>query len=153
VRVVGPGKQIVQEYANLDTCCDYVVLASGVAASLGLTLPFSRQTGVSSAGGTQAATFSFPPDGLVSLFVTDYREYAWLPGPLVGFHAPGPGAAGQRSVLGQTGFLQYFRFMQDPSPPRVMVELDPLANFPGQTGLLPKDGPLEDFIRSLRSGP
>jgi len=27
----------------------------------------------------------FAPDGLVSLFVTDYREYAFLSGPLVGF--------------------------------------------------------------------
>jgi hypothetical protein len=97
-------------------------------------------------------TISFPPDGLVSLFVTDYREYAWLPSPLVGFHPPTPGAASQRSVLGQTGFLQFFRYIQDPVPPPLMVELDPIPNFPGQTGLLPKDGPLEDFIRSLRSG-
>ena len=56
--------------AQVDTACDYVVLEAHVASGLGLALPFARQAGVSAAGGTQAATFSFAPDGLVLLFVT-----------------------------------------------------------------------------------
>jgi hypothetical protein len=116
-------------------------------------LPFPRQEGVSGAAGTQAATFSFPPDGLVSLFVTDYREYAFLRGPLVGFHPPGPGAANQRSVLGLTGFLQFFRFLYDPEPTPPFFELDPITNFPGQHGLLPRGQSLLGFIRTLRGVP
>src|SRR5262249_2538036 len=56
--------------AQVDNASDFVVLESRLARLLGLTLPFPSQEGVSGAAGTQAATFSFPPDGLVSLFVT-----------------------------------------------------------------------------------
>jgi hypothetical protein len=87
---------------------------------------------------------------LVSLFVTDYREFAYLPSPLVGFHPPSPTALRQRSVLGQTGFLQFFRQVHDPEPTPPILELHPITNFPGQTGPLPRDRPLLDFIRSLR---
>lgn len=86
----------------------------------------------------------------MSLFVTDYTEYCYLPAPLIGFHAPTPQS--QRSVLGLTGFLQHFRFVLDyTSPP--FFELHPLPGFPGQSGILPKDRPLVDFIRSLRTTP
>jgi hypothetical protein len=122
--IIGPSLRISQTPAQIDTASDYVILGSRVASQLGLALPFPRSTGASGMGGSQVVTFSFPPDSLVSLFVTDYREYAFLPSPIVGFHSPGPGAASQRSVLGQTGFLQFFRFLQDPEPIPPIVELD-----------------------------
>ena len=106
---------------------------------------------MSGAAGAHAGTVSFPPEGLVSLFVTDYHEYYYLPGPLVGFHAPSPLAAQQRSVLGLTGFLQHFRFILDNGPTPPFFELHPTATFPGRGGLLPLDRPLADFIRSLRA--
>jgi hypothetical protein len=153
VFIVGPGQRFTRIPAQMDTASDYVVLDSNVATTLGLALPFPRLMGASGAGGSQAATFSFPPDGLLSLFVTDYREYAYLPSPLVGFHPPAASGVRQRSVLGQTGFLQFFRALQDPEPRPPIVELDPIGAFPGQSGLLPRDRPLADFIRSLRGGP
>jgi hypothetical protein len=151
--VVGPGNRIDRVRAPIDSASDYTILAASAASTLGLTLPFPRLAGVSAAGGSQAATFSFPPVGLVSLFVTDYREYAFLPGPLVGFHPPGPGAANQRSVMGLTGFLQFFRFILDHEASPPMFELHPITNFPGQGGLLPLDRGLNDFIRGLRAIP
>jgi hypothetical protein len=105
---------------------------------------------VSGLGGVQTATVSFPPDGLVSLFVTDYREYCYLARPLVGFHAPGRGASAQRSVLGLTGFLQHLRFTLDLPAAPPAFELEPRAAFPGSAGALPKDRPLADFIAGLR---
>jgi hypothetical protein len=150
VHVVGPGGQVRIELAQADTGSDYVLFAAPVAHFLGLVLPFPRQVPFSGAAGTQAGALSFPPDGVVSLFVTDYREYCYLPAPPVGFHPPGPNAANQRSVLGLTGFLQHFLFIHDPRPPRPMVELHPLEPFPGQAGPLPLDRPLFDFIRELR---
>jgi hypothetical protein len=153
VFVLGPGNQITSTSAQVDSASDYVVLSSGVAQSLGLTLPFPRQMGVSGVAGVQATTFSFPPDGLVSLFVTDYTEYAFLRASLVGFHASGRPGAQQRSVLGLTGFLQFFLSILDPNPTPPILELHPITAFPGRTGLLPKDRGLADFVRSLRSGP
>jgi hypothetical protein len=153
VIAIGPRGVICWEPARIDTGADETVFSSAVALSLGLTLPFPRQLTISGALGTQAATLSFPPEGLVSLFVTDYTEYCYFPAPLIGFHPPGPTAANQRSVLGLTGFLQYFLFTLDPTPTPSLIVLDPIAAFPGQTGLLPKDGPLLDFIRGLRGGP
>jgi hypothetical protein len=150
VYVVGPNQQITTVAAQVDTACDYVVLAARAAGKLGLALPFARQVGVSGAAGTQAATFSFAPDGLVSLFVTDYREYAFLPSPLVGFHPPAPAGTAQRSVLGLTGFLQFFKFVLDPEPTPPLFELHPITAFPGQHGPLPRGQVLLDFIRSLR---
>jgi hypothetical protein len=147
--VVGPHQQIIVVTAQVDTASDYVVLKADAAAYLGLVLPFARQASASAAGGTQAVTFSFAPDGLVSLFVTDYREYAFLPGPLVGFHPPAPVGTKQRSVLGLTGFLQFFKLVYDPEPTPPIFELQPIASFPGQHGLLPKGRGLLDFIRSL----
>jgi len=150
VYVVGPPQQIITISAQVDTACDYVVLEANVASRLGLALPFARQARVSAAAGAQAATFSFAPDGLVSLFVTDYREYAFLPCSLVGFHPPVVVPTRQRSVLGLTGFLQFFKFVLDPEPTTPFFELHPIAAFPGQHGLLPRGRGLLDFIRSLR---
>jgi hypothetical protein len=78
---------------------DHIVLASDVAVNLGLTLPFPRQMGMSGAAGSYAMTLSFLPDGLVPLFVTDYREYCYLPSPLIGFHPPAPPGASGRPHL------------------------------------------------------
>jgi hypothetical protein len=153
VFALGPGGLVDWVSAQIDSSSDFVVLASSLAMSIGLTPPFARQEGVSSAAGTQAATFSFPPDGLVSLFVTDYREYAFLPTPLVGFHPSAPPGTRQRSVLGLTGFLQFFKFVHDPEPTTPISELHPIKAFPGQHGLLPRGRTLVDFIRGLRAAP
>jgi hypothetical protein len=139
---------IARETPRIDTGADYTVIASDIALDLGLTLPFPRQLSISGAGGTYTGTVSFPPDGLVSMFVTDYREYCYLPTPLIGFHALAPRGSGQRSVLGLAGFLQYFDLLLKPSPPT--VELDPAATFVGVTGTLPRDLGLYEFIASLR---
>jgi hypothetical protein len=56
-------------------------------------------------------------------------------------------------VLGQTGFLQFFKLIHDPEPTPPFVELHPTTTFPGQTGPLHRDRSLYDFIRSLRGGP
>jgi hypothetical protein len=76
--VVGTGGRWVIEKAQIDTAADYSLLASQVAGRVGLSLPYPRQVRVSGMAGVQTATVSFPPDGLVSLFVTDYSEYAYL---------------------------------------------------------------------------
>jgi hypothetical protein len=148
--VVGPGGKFLVEPTQIDTAADYSLLASRLATGLGLSLPYPRQVQVSGAGGTQTASVSFPPDGLVSLFVTDYREYGYLARPLVGFHGPSRSASVQRSVLGLTGFLQHFRFKLDlPATPPVF-ELEAGAGFPGSVGSLPRQQSLSDFIVSLR---
>lgn len=146
--VIGPGSVIASEPVRIDTGSDYTALAATVGNRLGIRLPFPRQQSYSGAGGVQASTLSFAPVGLASLFVTDYREYCYLPRPLIGFHNPGPGASRQRSVLGLTGFLEHFRFALEPAPP--LVELDPIPGFAGLTGPLPVNRPLLDFIAELR---
>ena len=145
------GRTVTWVEAGIDTQSDYVAITSRAAQRLGLTLPFPRQEPFSGAAGTQAGTLSFPPDGLVGLFVTDLTEYCYLPSPLIAFHPPSPQAPLQRSVLGLTGFLQHFRFTLDYGPPSPSFELDPVPHFPGQTGILPRTGPLIDFIRQLHS--
>src|SRR5262249_60732728 len=93
---------------------------------------------------------SFPPDGLIAVFLTDSREYCALPGPRIGFPPPGAQDTALRGGLGLTGFLQHFRFVLDHGHTPPVFELHPLAPFPGLTGALPRDRPLSDFIRSLR---
>jgi hypothetical protein len=73
------GQVVATVSAGIDTRSDYVLIESGAAPKLGLTLPFSRQAPYSGAAGTQAGTLSFPPDGLVSLLVTDYTSIAICP--------------------------------------------------------------------------
>jgi hypothetical protein len=152
---VGPTGVVVRLPAQIDSASDYVGLDPMAAPGLGLRLPFGRQTVLSGAGG-HALYLTFPPDGEVSLFVTDYREFVYLPRPLVGFHHPPPGTAGSatyRSVLGATGFLQYFKTCLDPGPTPPVLELDPVAAFPGQHGPLPHSIPLADFLRDLKLHP
>jgi hypothetical protein len=147
VYLVTAGGVIYREHAQIDTGSDFTIFASGVATNLGLRLPYPRQTAFSGAAGTFQATASFPPDGTVSLFVTDYREFCYLPAPLVGFHPPGPAAANQRSVLGLSGFLEYVELTLRPSPPE--VGLEPLAGRGSSTGPFPKGRGLGEFIASL----
>ena len=148
--LIGPNLRATVAQAQIDTAADFSLLEAGLAPSLGVSLPAARRLALSGAAGTQTATVSFPPDGQVSLFLTDYTEYCYLPSPLIGFHPPGPTVAAQRSVLGLTGFLQHFRFVLDHGPAPPALELHPLPGFPGATGALPRDRPLMDFLHSLR---
>jgi hypothetical protein len=148
VFLIGPGGLIAREHPQLDTGADHTLFSPDLARHLGLSLPFPRQIAISGAAGTWSGAASFPPDGLVSLFVTDYREYCFLPAPLIGFLDPSQGGASQRSVLGLSGFLQYFRFTLDQSPPT--VELQPAVTFAGSSGPLPKGHGLHEFITDLR---
>jgi hypothetical protein len=145
VFVIGPGgRYVCVRQAHLDTGADHVVFAPAVATSLGLTLPFAHQVGISSAGGQ--ASFSMPPDGLLSLFITDYREYAFLRMPPVGFWS----GSMTRNVLGITGFVQYFslRTLNDGmSLPE--VELEAIPNFPGLHGRFTVQ-PLASLFQRLR---
>ena len=72
------GPAVASVPAGIDTRSDYVACGSDVATRLGLSLPFPRQATFSGAGGTQAGTLSFPSEGLVGLFVADFREYCYL---------------------------------------------------------------------------
>jgi hypothetical protein len=151
VYLIGPTGVVRRERAQLDTGADHNLFSATTALALGLTLPCARAVHSSGVAGAQAATFTAPPDGTVSLFVTDFQDYCYLPSPLIAFHPPGPSQLAQRSVLGVTGFLQHFHFLLDygPSPPT--FELHPLSTFPGSAGPLPRDRALIDFIRSLRA--
>jgi hypothetical protein len=152
---VGPAGQIENLIAQIDSSSDYIALAPRLVPLLGLHQPFGRLWSGSGAGG-HTIPLGFPPDGEVSLFVTDYREYCFLPALLVGFHVPPPGAPATttyRSVLGVTGFLQHFKTLIDPDPASPAVELEPLAGFPGQHGLVPSPFRLHDFIHSLKPIP
>lgn len=150
VWLIGPNRRVERAQAQLDTAADYSLFRAALAPRLGVSLPAARRLALSGAAGTQTATVSFPPDGQVSLFLTDYTEYYYLPSPLISFHPPGPTVAAQRSVLGLTGFLQHFRFVLDHGPTPPAFELHPLPAFPGATGALPRDRPLIDFLHSLR---
>src|SRR5262249_23459857 len=129
-----------------DSAADFVVFDARVCQAVGLSPPFSRQVGVSSAGGP--VNFTLPDDGTFGLFVTDYTEFCYLPITPVGFWTgPGP------NVVGRTGFLHHFdvRLRRGLSPPE--VELDPLPGFPGIHGVFAPVGSLRDFIRSIDTGP
>jgi hypothetical protein len=54
-------------------------------------------------------------------------------------------------VLGTTGFLEHFEFRLAMTARPPYFELHPGPNFPGQTGPLPKTGPVVDFVRQLHS--
>jgi hypothetical protein len=100
---VGPTGQYTACAGEIDNASDWVVFDSKVALALGLSPPFSRAVSVSGIAGAVQAQFTLPPDGAVSLLVTDYREYYFLPAPPVGFWPPA--TAGQRrSVLGLPAF-------------------------------------------------
>jgi hypothetical protein len=155
VYLVGPSGDFVRNNALLDTGSDYVLFDPAAAERLGTPGPFARTWDATDAGGHTLA-ITYPEDGTFSLFVTDYREFVFLPRPPVGFRTlpTSPSAVpGElpRAVLGGTGFLQYFevKFFYRRSPPEVeLVEETP---FPGLSGPLPRDRALKDFIRACKA--
>jgi hypothetical protein len=149
IYVVGPrGQHVHVKRAQVDSASDWVVFEPRFAIAFGLIPPFSRQVGVTTAGGQVAFTL-LPRDGDLSLFVTDYTEYYFLPAPPIGFWT-GPVS---KNVLGTTGFLQYFswRVLND-GVARPDLELEAIPNFPGRQGFLPRRVALADFLQQLRSG-
>ncbi|MFO0841994.1 MAG: hypothetical protein U0797_06280 [Gemmataceae bacterium] len=137
---------------KVDTGADYVVLDWNVAVSLGLSsATFGRQAASGAAGHAFPLLFAAP--GQIALFVTDFREYCYLPRPLVGFHSPSTPQQAQRSVVGLTGFLEYFRFILNQATYPPTFELSPIPGQGVQAGILPRDRPLTDFIQQLRAAP
>jgi hypothetical protein len=130
VYLVGPaGRVECVQHTHLDTGSDYPVFEASTARALGLSPPFSRRVQVLTAGGTTALTM--PDDGIVSLFITDYRECYYLPLSPIGFWS----GSGGRNVLGFTGFLQYFEMRtHNDGVNRPETELTANQNFPGQHG-------------------
>src|SRR5207248_2877830 len=79
----------------LDTGSPYIVFDEETASNLELSLPFPRRVRGQGIGGAEV-DLTFPADGEVLLFLSDYATefYAWA--PLVGFRSDPP-AAGQPS--------------------------------------------------------
>jgi hypothetical protein len=150
---VGPNGDYTPCEGELDNASDWVVFDSDVAVRLGLSPPFSQVVSVSGIAGAVQAQFTMPPDGTVSLFVTDYREWHFLPTLPVGFWPSSPAGTKRRSVLGATGFLQHFQVNLYYQLRRPEVELIHHPGFPGQYGPLPPGVVLRDFIRALKSPP
>jgi hypothetical protein len=150
---VGPNGDSTPCAGEIDSCSDWVVFDSGVAVNLGLSPPFSRVVSVSGIAGAVQAQFTMPPDGTVALFLTDYREYYFVPAPPVGFWPPPPAGGQRRSVLGATGFLQHFQVVLHYQLSRPEVALTHHAGFPGKYGQLPPRVVLRDFIRGLKFPP
>jgi hypothetical protein len=148
---VGPTGDFTPCVGALDSCADWVVFDEQVAGPLGLVPPFSRVVSVSGIAGAVQAQFTMPPDGTVSLFLTDYREYYFLPAPPVGFWPPPKGQ--RRSVLGATGLLQHFQVVLHYELSRPEVELVHHPGFPGDFGPFPHGALLRDFLRSLKFPP
>lgn len=137
---------------EVDTAADYTILKADVVDDLKLKRVGWEEVAISGAGGTYTGTVDFPPEGTVSLFVTDFTEYLFIPAPLIGFHPRVPNAASQRSVMGLTGFLEYARSILDPCGKRQpLLELHPCPGADLRLGRLPKNRPLEDIIRDLRA--
>jgi hypothetical protein len=87
---VGPNGDFTPCEGEIDNASDWVVFDSNVAVRLGLSPPFTQVVSVSGIAGAVQAQFTMPPDGTVSLFLTDYREWYFLPAPPVGFWPPSP---------------------------------------------------------------
>jgi hypothetical protein len=98
---------------------------------------------VSGIAGAVQASFTMPPDGTVSLFITDYREYYFLPAPPVGFWPPAPTGTTRRGVLGATGFLQLF---QVDFPPGVVLRDFLRGRFRQTWHLPPEEQPMRSVI-------
>jgi hypothetical protein len=146
VYIIGPTGAYYHSTALLDSGSDFVAFDSRAAREVGLVPPFARSSRNQAAGGASFA-LSFPDDGVVSLFVTDYRHYCFLPAPLVGFMPP---PVEDFAVLGATGFLQYFRLLidYDMQPPR--VQLTARSSFPGVTGRFSARHSLAEQFRRLK---
>ncbi len=151
--LVGPTGVCVPWVGQVDSSSDWVVFEDGVAAQLGSSPPFARVVSVSGIAGAVQAQFTMPPDGAVSLFITDYREWYFLPAPPVGFWPPAPTGGQRRNVLGATGFLQYFQVNLHYQLSRPEVELIQHSGFAGASGTFPRGAVLRDFIRGLKFPP
>jgi hypothetical protein len=151
--VVGPNGNYTTCRAEIDDASDWVALDAGVATNLGLSPPFSRVVTVSGIAGAVQAQFTIPPDGTVSLFVTDYREWYFLPASPVGFWPPSPTGVPRRNVLGATGFLQYFQVVLHYQLSRPEVELIHHLGFPGSHDVFVPGVVLPDFLRGLKFPP
>jgi hypothetical protein len=147
--LVGPTGNSIRWTGHIDSCSDWVVFDDRARGILGLQLPFSRVVSVSGIAGAVQATFTMPPDGTVSLFLTDYREWYFLPAPPVGFWPPSP-TGPRRDVLGVTGFLQHFQVNFHYQLSRPEVELIHHPGFPGGYGTFPRGAVLPDFLRGLK---
>jgi hypothetical protein len=150
---VGPNGDHTRCVGHIDSCSDWVVFDQDVALSLGLSPPFSRVVSVSGIAGAVQAQFTMPPDGTLSLFITDYREWYFLPAPPVGFWPPAPAGGQRRSVLGVTGFLQHFQVVLHYQLSRPEVEPIHQPGFPGKSGTFLRGTVLQDFLRGLKLGP
>ncbi len=148
--LVGPTGHSIPWTGHIDSLSDWVVFEDQASVNLGLQPPFSRTVSVSGIAGAVQAQFTMPPDGTVSLFLTDYQNWYFLPAPPVGFWPPSPTSAPRRNVLGVTGFLQYFQVVLHYQLSRPEVELIHHAGFPGAFGQLPDRVALPDFIRSRK---
>jgi hypothetical protein len=151
--LVGPTGNPIPWTGQIDSCSDWVVFDDRAAGRLGLQSPFSRVVSVSGIAGAVQAQFTLPPDGTVSLFVTDYKEWYFLPAPPVGFWPPSPTGVPRRDVLGVTGFLQYFQVTLHYQLSRPEVELIHHPGFPGKHGQLPPRVVLYNYIRGLKFPP
>lgn len=118
IYLVGPTGHSIPWTGQIDSMSDWVVFDDRVAVGLGLRAPFPRSVSVSGIAGAVHAQFTLPADGTVSLFITDYVEYYFLPAVPVGFWPPSPPVVQRRNVLGVTGFLQYFQVVLDYEPSR-----------------------------------
>jgi hypothetical protein len=152
VYAVEPTGRAVPVAAQIDSAADFVVFEDWVGQRLRLQSPFARACQVSGAGGATVTQFTLPPDGTVSLFLTDYSEWCFLPAPPVGFWPAAPKGQ-RRSVLGATGFLQFFEVRLHNELPHPEVELIEAPGFAGLHGTLPPKTNLADFIRQLKVGP
>jgi hypothetical protein len=153
IYLVGPTGNSIPWRGHIDSLSDWVVFEDQAAVKLGLQSPFPRSVSVSGIAGAVQAQFTMPHDGTVSLFLTDYQSWYFLPSPPVGFWPPSPTSAPRRNVLGVTGFLQYFQVVLHYQLTRPEVELIHYPGFPGTFGQLPPRVALQDFIRSRKFPP
>jgi hypothetical protein len=151
--LVGPTGNYTRWTGQIDSSSDWVVFDNQAAMGLGLQAPFPRVEAVSGIAGAVQAHFTMPPDGTVSLFLTDYHDWCFLPAPPVGFWPASPAGVPRRNVLGATGFLQYFEVRLHYELSRPEVELIEHLGFPGTYGELPPRVVLRDFIRSRKFPP
>jgi hypothetical protein len=151
--LVGPTGDSISWTGQIDSCSDWVVFDYRAAVGVGLHAPFPRAASVSGIAGAVQAQFTLPPDGTVSLFLTDYQEWYFLPALPVGFWPPSPAGGPRRNVLGATGFLQHFEVHLHYELSRPEVELIHHEGFPGKYGQLPPRVVLRDYIRGLKFSP
>ena len=148
VYLVGPsGNVCIVPSVHLDTGSDFAIFQPKWINSLALSPPFQRTVQVSTGGGM--AAFIMPNDGEVSLLITDYREYYYLPAPPVGFWTN----PNKKNVLGVTGFFQYFSTQTHNDGQSIpVIELTENRRFPGQHGSMRGES-LHPLLHRLKGAP